>query len=100
MNSIFPVSNNLSLCIFSDENRKNLDNVKSDCYIFAEYGLYFLSKRDQPEVWTKTDSCSASHPISNWSEQLLNILKYYSERVPNSKIEVLDVKFRLFFIVF
>lgn len=78
-------------CLFSNENVKILNNLLFNGYIFAESGLFFRSQHDGPEFWAKTTIDSAALPILNWSEQLLNILKYYSERVPSSKIEASEV---------
>lgn len=91
-NTIFPDSADPSLCVFSSDNRDNINNSKFNASIFAENGLYFQAKGDQPACWTKTDECLTAQPILNWSQQLLKILKYYCDRVPNSNIEVLEVK--------
>ena len=95
--SICPQLETSSFCIFSSEPRSVLNNIKFDGYIFAENGLLFRPKYENPEFWTITEMNSVCLPILNWSEQLLNILKYYSQRVPNSNIEVSEVK-RFFYI--
>lgn len=99
MSSIIPNYDGSSFCIFSNENIDFLGNLNFNGYIFAESGLYFRSKYDGPNFWAKTTIDSVPLPILNWSDQLLNILKYYSERVPNSKIEASEVYIFLIFII-
>lgn len=81
-----------SFCIFSIENRNTFNDIVFEGFIFAESGLYFSSMQEKSKRWVKTELFSSALPILNWTEELLKILYYYSERVPNATIEVSEVR--------
>lgn len=78
--------------LFSSDNKNKLNNFDTSIAgIIAENGLWFRSPRISEWV-ESVDETNPPQQISNWSEQLLNILYYYALRVPFSKIDVSKVK--------
>lgn len=77
-----------SFCVLS-QNKKidcKFSLTSEDLIVIAEHGLWRRSL-DGIE-WIKNESSLNVQSISNLAEPLLKVIKYYSSRVPFSKIEV------------
>lgn len=76
---------NASICLLSSKSRNELSAITGKNIIIAEHGLWVRLKPE--DNWIENENFSSIHSISSLAEPILKVLKYYSIRVPNSKVE-------------
>ena len=85
------IPENILSYLFCSADKNNVNTTNSENFgIFAEFGLWIRTINNSEWILTVLETI-APQPISNWSEQLLKILKYYSIRVPYSRLNVSEV---------
>lgn len=77
--------------VFSSRFKEQLYESSNDRIgIFSENGLWVKYSGNKDNRWQRSID-APGNSISNFSEQILNILQYYSKRVPNSSINISEV---------
>lgn len=74
------------MCLLSSKSKNECSLIAGKNIIFAEHGLWLRFGADVS--WIKNEPLSSIHSISHLAEPILKVLKYYSSRVPYSKVEI------------